>query len=73
MVELSLVFIKYFLFFLSPCADHYIASEPEPFIMAYLHHEPEPNEYNCTASKKISLEALSGDDHKLYTFFTSPL
>lgn len=41
--------------------------------MAYLHHEPEPNEYNCTASKKISLEALSGDDHKLYTFFTSPL
>ncbi|XP_047921942.2 polycystin-1 [Anser cygnoides] len=53
--------------------DHYVASEPEPFIMAYLHHEPEPNEYNCTASKKISLEALSGDDHKLYTFFTSPL
>uniref|UniRef100_A0A8C2TGT6 Polycystin 1, transient receptor potential channel interacting n=1 Tax=Coturnix japonica TaxID=93934 RepID=A0A8C2TGT6_COTJA len=53
--------------------DRYVASEPEPFIMAYLHHEPEPNEHNCTASKKISLEALSGSDHKLYTFFTSPL
>ncbi|NXP21864.1 PKD1 protein, partial [Scytalopus superciliaris] len=52
--------------------DHYLASEPEPFIMAYLHHEPEPNEHNCTASKKISLDALAGSDHKLYTFFTSP-
>ncbi|KFV76346.1 Polycystin-1, partial [Struthio camelus australis] len=52
--------------------DHYIASEPEPFIMAYLHHEPEPNEHNCSASKKIGLEALTGSDHKLYTFFTSP-
>ncbi|NXM65438.1 PKD1 protein, partial [Serilophus lunatus] len=52
--------------------DHYLASEPEPFIMAYLHHEPEPNEHNCTASKKISLDALAGNDHKLYTFFTSP-
>ncbi|NWW74591.1 PKD1 protein, partial [Climacteris rufus] len=51
---------------------HYLASEPEPFIMAYLHHEPEPNEHNCTASKKISLDALAGSDHKLYTFFTSP-
>ncbi|PKU34319.1 polycystihypothetical protein [Limosa lapponica baueri] len=52
--------------------DHYIASEPEPFIMAYLHHEPEPNEHNCSASKKIGLDALAGSDHKLYTFFTSP-
>ncbi|NXF01300.1 PKD1 protein, partial [Smithornis capensis] len=52
--------------------DLYLASEPEPFIMAYLHHEPEPNEHNCTASKKISLDALAGSDHKLYTFFTSP-
>uniref|UniRef100_A0A672VBQ3 Polycystin 1, transient receptor potential channel interacting n=1 Tax=Strigops habroptila TaxID=2489341 RepID=A0A672VBQ3_STRHB len=52
--------------------NHYIASEPEPFIMAYLHHEPEPNEHNCTASKKIGLDALAGNDHKLYTFFTSP-
>ncbi|NWU79791.1 PKD1 protein, partial [Onychorhynchus coronatus] len=52
--------------------DHYLASEPEPFIMAYLHHEPEPNEHNCTASKKIGLDALAGRDHKLYTFFTSP-
>ncbi|XP_064529477.1 polycystin-1 isoform X2 [Pseudopipra pipra] len=52
--------------------DHYLASEPEPFIMAYLHHEPQPNEHNCTASKKISLDALAGSDHKLYTFFTSP-
>ncbi|KFQ63681.1 Polycystin-1, partial [Pelecanus crispus] len=50
----------------------YIASEPEPFIMAYLHHEPEPNEHNCSASKKIGLDALAGSDHKLYTFFTSP-
>ncbi|NXG34557.1 PKD1 protein, partial [Dromaius novaehollandiae] len=53
--------------------EHYIASEPEPFIMAYLHHEPEPNEHNCSASKKIGLEALAGSDHKLYTFFTSPI
>ncbi|NXQ21770.1 PKD1 protein, partial [Peucedramus taeniatus] len=52
--------------------DHYLASEPEPFIMAYLHHEPEPNEHNCSASKRISLDALAGNDHKLYTFFTSP-
>ncbi|NXQ36582.1 PKD1 protein, partial [Alaudala cheleensis] len=52
--------------------DHYLASEPEPFIMAYLHHEPEPNEHNCSASKRISLDALAGSDHKLYTFFTSP-
>uniref|UniRef100_A0A8C5UCL9 Polycystin 1, transient receptor potential channel interacting n=1 Tax=Malurus cyaneus samueli TaxID=2593467 RepID=A0A8C5UCL9_9PASS len=52
--------------------EHYLASEPEPFIMAYLHHEPEPNEHNCSASKKISLDALAGSDHKLYTFFTSP-
>lgn len=40
--------------------------------MAYLHHEPEPNEHNCSASKKIGLDALAGSDHKLYTFFTSP-
>ncbi|KAM7038825.1 polycystin-1 [Acridotheres tristis] len=53
-------------------SEHYLASEPEPFIMAYLHHEPEPNEHNCSASKRISLEALAGSDHKLYTFFTSP-
>ncbi|XP_062444513.1 polycystin-1 isoform X3 [Rhea pennata] len=53
--------------------EHYIASEPEPFIMAYLHHEPEPNEHNCSAAKKIGLEALAGSDHKLYTFFTSPV
>ncbi|NXA38308.1 PKD1 protein, partial [Eudromia elegans] len=53
--------------------EHYIASEPEPFIMAYLHHEPAPNEHNCSASKKIDLEALAGSDHKLYTFFTSPV
>lgn len=70
MVELSLVLMKHLLFF--PLADHYIASEPEPFIMAYLHHEPEPNEHNCSASKKIGLDALAGSDHKLYTFFTSP-
>ncbi|NXA52464.1 PKD1 protein, partial [Nothocercus julius] len=53
--------------------EHYLASEPEPFIMAYLHHEPAPNEHNCSASKKIGLEALAGSDHKLYTFFTSPV
>ncbi|XP_062359286.1 polycystin-1 [Cinclus cinclus] len=52
--------------------EHYLGSEPEPFIMAYLHHEPEPNEHNCSASKRISLDALAGSDHKLYTFFTSP-
>ncbi|XP_054247311.1 polycystin-1 [Indicator indicator] len=52
--------------------EQYLASEPEPFIMAYLHHEPEPNQHNCSASKKIGLDALAGSDHKLYTFFTSP-
>ncbi|NWU96861.1 PKD1 protein, partial [Upupa epops] len=52
--------------------ERYLASEPEPFIMAYLHHEPQPSEHNCSASKRIGLDALAGSDHKLYTFFTSP-
>uniref|UniRef100_A0A4W2DRA2 Polycystin 1, transient receptor potential channel interacting n=1 Tax=Bos indicus x Bos taurus TaxID=30522 RepID=A0A4W2DRA2_BOBOX len=52
--------------------EQYLPDEPEPFLAAYLHSEPRPNEYNCSASKKISLEALAGGDHRPYTFFIAP-
>lgn len=58
-----------------PCrlpTEQYLPDEPEPFLAAYLHSEPRPNEYNCSASKKISLEALAGGDHRPYTFFIAP-
>ncbi|XP_053131913.1 polycystin-1 isoform X2 [Hemicordylus capensis] len=55
--------------------DRYVSSEPEPFIAVYLHHSPEPNEHNCTASKKIHLHDMNRmprGDHRYYTFFVSP-
>ncbi|XP_031801695.1 polycystin-1 isoform X1 [Sarcophilus harrisii] len=52
--------------------ERYLSEEPEPFVAVYLHSAPQPNEYNCTASKKIGLKALTGGDHRLYTFFISP-
>ncbi|XP_072455619.1 polycystin-1 isoform X2 [Notamacropus eugenii] len=52
--------------------ERYLSEEPEPFLAVYLHSAPQPNEYNCTASKKIGLKALTGGDHRPYTFFISP-
>ncbi|XP_055265171.1 polycystin-1 isoform X2 [Moschus berezovskii] len=52
--------------------EQYLPEEPEPFLAAYLHSEPQPNEHNCSASKRISLEALAGSDHRPYTFFIAP-
>ncbi|KYO30855.1 polycystin-1 [Alligator mississippiensis] len=53
--------------------DRYLSSEPEPFVAAYLHDAPAPSEHNCSAAKKIGLEALARKDHKQYTFFISPV
>uniref|UniRef100_A0A8C9VGF5 Polycystic kidney disease 1a n=1 Tax=Scleropages formosus TaxID=113540 RepID=A0A8C9VGF5_SCLFO len=47
-------------------------TEENPFIDAYLHNHPSPNEYNCTQHKRISLHMLGELDHKPYTFFLSP-
>lgn len=55
-----------------PPTEQYLQEEPEPFLAAYLHSEPRPNEHNCSASKRISLEALAGRDHRPYTFFIAP-
>lgn len=55
-----------------PPTEQYLPEEPEPFLAAYLHSEPQPNEHNCSASKRISLEALAGGDHRPYTFFIAP-
>ncbi|XP_053783993.1 polycystin-1 isoform X3 [Desmodus rotundus] len=52
--------------------EHYLSEEPEPYLAVYLHSAPWPNEHNCSASRKISLEALAGEDHKPYTFFIAP-
>lgn len=46
--------------------------EPEPYLAVYLHSAPQPNEHNCSASRRISLEELAGDDHRPYTFFIAP-
>ncbi|XP_029433205.1 polycystin-1 isoform X2 [Rhinatrema bivittatum] len=53
--------------------ERYASSEPEPFIVVYLHHSANANEYNYTATRRIGSEALQGSDHKLYTFFIPPL
>lgn len=55
-----------------PPLEHYLSQEPEPYLAVYLHSAPWPNEHNCSASRKISLEALAGEDHKPYTFFIAP-
>ncbi|XP_011375218.1 polycystin-1 isoform X3 [Pteropus vampyrus] len=52
--------------------EHYLSEEPEPYLTVYLHLAPWPNEHNCSASRKISLEALAGEDHRPYTFFIAP-
>lgn len=46
----------------------------EPFITAYLHSHEQPNEFNCTDTKRITLNMTSGQDldHRDYTFFLSP-
>lgn len=48
--------------------------EEEPYITAYLHLHPKPNEFNCTVQKRIALNATRGPDrdHRKYTFFLSP-
>ncbi|XP_023567626.1 polycystin-1 isoform X3 [Octodon degus] len=53
-------------------SDRYLSEEPEPYLAVYLHSAPQPNEYNCSASRKISLEMLTGTDHRPYTFFIAP-
>ncbi|XP_041085447.1 polycystin-1 isoform X3 [Polyodon spathula] len=52
--------------------DGAAASEEEPYITAYLHSYLNPNEYNCTAQKRITLSMAKGPDHRPYTFFISP-
>lgn len=46
----------------------------EPYITAYLHSHPEPNQFNCTEQKRIWLGTTRGADrdHRKYTFFLSP-
>ncbi|XP_021106963.1 polycystin-1 isoform X4 [Heterocephalus glaber] len=53
-------------------AERYLSEEPEPYLAVYLHSAPQPNEYNCSASRKINLEVLTGADHRPYTFFIAP-
>ncbi|XP_073915013.1 polycystin-1 isoform X4 [Castor canadensis] len=50
----------------------YLSEEPEPYLAVYLHSAPRPNEYNCSARRRISLEVLKGADHRPYTFFIAP-
>ncbi|XP_029413572.1 polycystin-1 isoform X2 [Nannospalax galili] len=52
--------------------EHYLSEEPEPYLAVYLHSVSQPNEYNCSASRRISLEVLQGADHRPYTFFIAP-
>uniref|UniRef100_A0A3Q2C8H1 Polycystin 1, transient receptor potential channel interacting n=1 Tax=Cyprinodon variegatus TaxID=28743 RepID=A0A3Q2C8H1_CYPVA len=44
----------------------------EPFLNAYLHSHEQPNEFNCTDRKRITLSMTRGQDHRKYTFFLSP-
>nr|DBA19295.1 TPA: hypothetical protein GDO54_015156 [Pyxicephalus adspersus] len=52
--------------------EWYSHMEQEPYISAYLHESDHPNQYNYSAMKQITLDAINGDDHKLYTFFIAP-
>nr|XP_056722162.1 polycystin-1 [Euleptes europaea] len=66
----------YFQVTFSVLNDRYVSYEPEPFIAVYLHRSPQPNEHNCTASKKIRLEdmnRMAEGDPRHYTFFVSPV
>ncbi|XP_053413664.1 polycystin-1 isoform X4 [Nycticebus coucang] len=53
-------------------SGRYLSEEPEPYLAVYLHTVPQPNERNCSASRRISLEVLESDDHRPYTFFIAP-
>ncbi|XP_023369505.1 polycystin-1 [Otolemur garnettii] len=53
-------------------SGRYLSEEPEPYLAVYLHMVPQPNEHNCSASRRISLEVLESDDHRPYTFFIAP-
>ncbi|XP_075686667.1 polycystin-1 isoform X2 [Rhinoderma darwinii] len=53
--------------------ERYKDSELEPYISVYLHETGHPNQYNYSDVKQIGEDALSGDDHKLYTFFIAPM
>ncbi|XP_077428176.1 polycystin-1 [Vanacampus margaritifer] len=46
----------------------------EPYIEAYLHSHEQPNEFNCTDRKRITLNMTRSQslDHQKYTFFLSP-
>uniref|UniRef100_A0AAQ5YYB8 Polycystic kidney disease 1a n=1 Tax=Amphiprion ocellaris TaxID=80972 RepID=A0AAQ5YYB8_AMPOC len=48
--------------------------EEEPYITAYLHSHEQPNEFNCTDKKLVTLSMTRGQDldHRKYTFFLSP-
>ncbi|XP_032124065.1 polycystin-1 isoform X2 [Sapajus apella] len=50
----------------------YLSEEPEPYLAVYLHSEPQPNQHNCSASRRIRPESLEGTDHRPYTFFIAP-
>ncbi|XP_018416527.1 PREDICTED: LOW QUALITY PROTEIN: polycystin-1 [Nanorana parkeri] len=52
--------------------EWYSHMEQEPYISAYLHETDHPNQYNYSAMKQITMDAMKGDDHKLYTFFIAP-
>ncbi|KAG8506400.1 Polycystin-1 [Galemys pyrenaicus] len=52
--------------------ERYLSEEPEPYLAVYLHTAPWPSEHNCSASRRISLQALAGTDHRPYTFFVAP-
>ncbi|KAM9583754.1 polycystin-1 isoform 1-T1 [Trichechus inunguis] len=52
--------------------ESYLLEEPEPYLAVYLHVAAQPNEHNCSASRRISLQALAGEDHRPYTFFIAP-
>ncbi|XP_047694072.1 polycystin-1 isoform X1 [Prionailurus viverrinus] len=56
----------------SVLSEHYLSREPEPYLAVYLHSVPQPNEHNCSASRRIGPEALAGRDHRPYTFFIAP-
>lgn len=52
--------------------ERYLPEEPEPYLAVYFDSVPGPNEHNCSASRRISLEELAGGDHRPYTFFIAP-
>ncbi|KAM5130746.1 polycystin-1 isoform 4-T4 [Callospermophilus lateralis] len=53
-------------------SERHLSEEPEPYLAVYLHSAPQPNEHNCSARRRVSLEVLRGADHRPYTFFIAP-